>query len=95
MGRPAGSKNKKTEVVENDVIPQVSEQKEIEVISHEEERQETAKAMLTKPKLEPLGPGQRYFEAPDGTVLIGEDTQPHIWYRAGNEGKRMFINPKR
>jgi hypothetical protein len=70
MGRPAGSKNKKTEVVENDVIPQVSEQKEIEVISHEEERKEPAKAVQVKPKLEPLGPGQRYFEAPTGEILI-------------------------
>jgi len=95
MGRPAGSKNKKTEVVENDVIPQVSEQKEIEVISHEEERKETAKAVQVKPKLEPLGPGQKYFEAPDGTILIGEADMPHLWYRAGNEGKGMYINPKR
>lgn len=94
MGRPAGSKNKKTEVVENDVIPQVSEQKENEV-SHEEKREETAKAVQVKPKLEPLGPGQKYFEAPDGTVLIGEDNNPHMWYRAGNDGKGMWINPKR
>ena len=85
MGRPMGSKNK-------------SKEGELQInkeANHEEERQETAKAVLMKQKLEPLGPGQRYFEAPDGTVLIGEDTQPHIWYRAGNEGKGMFINPKR
>lgn len=95
MGRPAGSKNKKTEVVENDVIPQVSEQKEIEVISHEEERKEPAQSVQVKPKLEPLGPGQRYFEAPTGEILIGEDTNPHMWFRQGNGGKGMWINPKR
>ena len=62
---------------------------------HEEKREETAKAVQVKPKLEPLGPGQKYFEAPDGTILIGEADMPHLWYRAGNEGKGMFINPKR
>ena len=101
MGRPKGSRNKATEVEEEHgvcevvVIPEVSEQKEIEVISHEEERKETAKAVVLKPKLEPLGPGQKYFESPDGTILIGEADMPHMWYRAGNEGKGMFINPKR
>ncbi|MBK8871869.1 MAG: hypothetical protein IPN19_12775 [Elusimicrobia bacterium] len=95
MGRPAGSKNKKTEVVEDVVIPEVSEQKESEVISHEEERKETAKAIVLKPKLEPLGPGQKYFESPDGVILIGEETSPSLWYRAGNGGKGMWINPKR
>lgn len=46
-------------------------------------------------KLEPLGPGQQYFEAPDGTVLIGEATNTHMWYRKGNNGKGQWINPKR
>ena len=100
MGRPKGSRNKSTEVEEEHgicevvVVPEVVEQKEKEV-SHEEEREETAKAVQVKPKLEPLGPGQKYFEAPDGTVLIGEDSNPHMWYRAGNDGKGMWINPKR
>ena len=62
---------------------------------NEEERKETAQAVLTKPKLEPLGPGQKYFEAPTGEILIGEADMPHLWFRAGNEGKGMFINPKR
>jgi hypothetical protein len=48
-----------------------------------------------KPKLEPLGPGQKYFEAPSGEILIGEEDATHIWWRAGNGGKGMFINPKR
>lgn len=42
-------------------------------------------------KLEPLGDGQRYFEAPDGTVLIGDANKDRIWYRPGN----CWINPKR
>jgi hypothetical protein len=62
---------------------------------HEEKMKETAKTVQVNPKLEPLGPGQKYFEAPDGTVLIGEDTNPHMWYRAGNDGKGMWINPRR
>lgn len=46
-------------------------------------------------KLEPLGPGQAYFEAPDGTVIIGEETADRLWYRQGNGGKGMYINKKR
>lgn len=95
MGRPKGSRNKSTEVVENDVISQVSEQKESEVISHEEKREETTKAVQVKPVLDALGPGQKYFEAPDGTILIGEEDATHMWWRAGNGGKGMYINPKR
>ena len=92
MGRPVGSKNKSKEEVE--VVETVVEVKEA-VVVNEEKKEEPAKAVQVKPKLEPLGPGQKYFEAPDGTILIGEADMPHLWYRAGNEGKGMYINPKR
>ena len=92
MGRPVGSKNKSKEAVE--VVEPVVEVKEA-VVVNEEKKEEPAKAVQVKPKLEPLGPGQKYFEAPDGTILIGEADMPHLWYRAGNEGKGMYINPKR
>ena len=92
MGRPVGSKNKSKEAVE--VVEPVVEVKEAVVIN-EEKKEEPAKAVQVKPKLEPLGPGQKYFEAPDGTILIGEADMPQLWYRAGNEGRGMFINPKR
>jgi len=65
------------------------------VVVNEEKKEEPAKAVQVKPKLEPLGPGQRYFEAPTGEILIGEDTNPHMWFRQGNGGKGMWINPKR
>ncbi len=101
MGRPKGSRNKATEVEEEHgicevvVVPEVTEQKE-KGASHEEERKErTEKTLLVKPKLEPLGPGQKYFEAPSGEILIGEEDATHMWWRAGNGGKGMFINPKR
>jgi hypothetical protein len=92
MGRPVGSKNKSKESVE--VVGPVIETKEA-VVVNEEKKEEPAKAVQVKPKLEPLGPGQKYFEAPDGTILIGEADMPHLRYRAGNGGKGMFINPKR
>ena len=95
MGRPKGSRNKSPEVVENDVISQVSEQIKSEVVGHEEKREETAKAVQVKPVLDALGPGQKYFEAPSGEVLIGEADATHMWWRAGNSGKGMWINPKR
>lgn len=92
MGRPVGSKNKSKEAVE--VVETVVEVKEA-VVVNEEKKEEPAKAVQVKPKLEPLGPGQKYFEAPDGTILIGEADMPHLWYRAGNEGKGLWINPRR
>lgn len=76
-------------VVEDDV------KSDIEVVKNEEKKEEPKKAVPVKPILEPLGVGQAYFEAPDGTILIGESSKPHLWYRAGNDGKGMWINPKR
>ncbi len=92
MGRPVGSKNKSKEAVE--VVAPAIETKEA-VVVNEEKKEEPAKAVQMKPKLEPLGPGQKYFEAPSGEILIGEEDATHMWWRAGNGGKGMFINPKR
>lgn len=89
MGRPLGSRNKSKEDVE------IADVKEAKEVFHEEEREKTAQTVQVKPKLEPLGPGQKYFEAPDGTILIGEADMPHLWYRAGNGGKGEWINPRR
>jgi len=52
-----------------------------------------AKPLLEK--VEVLGPGQMYFEAPDGTLVVGEVGKQQLWYRKGNNGKGMWINPKR
>lgn len=43
----------------------------------------------------PLSPGQRFFEAPDGYIIVGEADAQKILYRAGNDGKGMYINPMR
>ena len=56
MGRPAGSKNKPKEVV--DTVVEVK----TEITTNEEKKEEPAQAVQVKPKLEPLGPGQQYFE---------------------------------
>lgn len=89
MGRPKGSKNKVESVHETDIKG--------EMIENEERKEEKREEVLNKeaPKLEPLGPGQAYFEAPDGTIVIGEDTRNEIWHRAGNNGKGCWINRKR
>ena len=60
--------------------------------AEEKKEKEKENVVLKKEaKLEPLAPGQQYFEAPDGTVLIGESTAQRLWYRKGN----TWINPKR
>lgn len=53
------------------------------------------KAEPAKEKLAPLPPGQKYFEAPDGTHIIGEEEKQQLWYRKMNNGKGGWINPKR
>lgn len=42
-------------------------------------------------KIEPLSPGQKYFETPDGRILIGEESHSHIWDRV----TQAWVNPKR
>lgn len=61
----------------------------------ETEAKNEAKKDKDKRILEPLQPGQKYFEAPDGTIIIGEADKQQIWYRGGNDGKGAYINPKR
>jgi hypothetical protein len=39
----------------------------------------------------PLGPGQKYFECPDGRILIGESTKGRLYDRATGS----FVNPMR
>ena len=48
-----------------------------------------------KQLLIPLQPGQAYFEAPDGFIIIGEADRPWALYRQGNDGKGMRINQRR
>ena len=57
---------------------------------HAEEKKEEAKPVL-KNTLPPLEPTQQYFEAPDGTVLVGEKSATRLWYRK----ESIWINPKR
>jgi hypothetical protein len=79
---------KKEEVIKKVKKPESISEPIKEVVN---EAKETKKEGI----LEPLQPGQKYFEAPDGTVIIGEADKQQIWYRAGNGGKGFFINPKR
>lgn len=99
MGRTAGSKNK-PKVEDPKPVERVetqdyalTEKGVVNVDVREEETKEVLKPEA--PKLEPLAPGQAYFEAPDGTVIIGEDTKNEIWYRSLNDGKGGWINRKR
>lgn len=43
----------------------------------------------------PLAPGMKFFEAPDGYIIVGEANRDHVPYRYGNNGKGMSINPRR
>jgi hypothetical protein len=71
------------------VSENVEEKKEVKA-EVKESKDETKKKEKER-VLEPLQPGFKYFEAPDGTVIIGEADKQQVFYRAGN----CWINPKR
>lgn len=48
-----------------------------------------------KALLQPLSPGQKFFETPDGEILIGEADKSQIWSRRMNGGHGGFVNPMR
>ena len=77
-----GSDERKEE--EKERMPIIEEKKEIV----------KSKTML-KNNVNPLGTGEAYFEAPDGTILVGSENADRLWYRAGNGGRGMWINKKR
>jgi hypothetical protein len=72
--------------VSKEVAKEVVKQKTAHEIAIEESR---------KVLEHPLSPGQRFFEAPDGYIIVGEADAQKILYRAGNDGKGMYINPMR
>lgn len=44
---------------------------------------------------QPLEPGQKFFETPDGEIIIGEADKNHIWSRHMNNGHGGWVNPRR
>ena len=43
----------------------------------------------------PLSPGQKFFEAPDGEIIVGEADKTSVWSRRMNGGKGGWVNPRR
>lgn len=87
---PRGIPNKKKEEVMNEADQEAPKAESTSV----PEVKPTVPAPV-KPKVDPLAPGQAYFEAPDGTIIIGEDSKNEVWCRALNNGKGGWINKKR
>ena len=88
-------KSTKKEAIENGTtqIPQIPQ------IPQTQERPSIQKQEVAEPS-KPVLPQfnqvtQKLFEAPDGTILIGEKDARQLWYRKGNNGKGMFIRPRR
>jgi hypothetical protein len=42
-----------------------------------------------------LPSGQKFFESPEGFIVIGEADRTSVWCRAANHGKGLEINPRR
>lgn len=84
MGRPKGIPNK----------PKLSGDN----YGTEKETKETPRSTVlvaAKPKVEPLQVGQKYFETPDGELIIGEADKQQVWSRRLNGGKGGWVNPQR
>jgi hypothetical protein len=43
----------------------------------------------------PLSPGQKFFETPDGEIIVGEADKTSVWSRRMNGGKGGWVNPRR
>jgi hypothetical protein len=98
-GRPKKfTKEKIKEIVKElkEAAP-IVEQPKPEVIQDvkKEEKKEIPVLSPVKEALEPLQPGQKYFEAPTGEIVIGEADKQQIFFRKLNNGKGGWINPKR
>lgn len=74
----------------------ISEVNQVDMEEPKEMPQKEEKPVEPKKQvLDPLEPTQQYFEAPDGTVMTGEKSADRLWYRKGNGGNGMWINPMR
>ena len=79
------------EAQEGPTMPVEAPKQEARTITPTDARIASSRDAL-KQKLEP---GQKFFEAPDGTIIVGEADRSHVFYRQGNNGEGMWINPKR
>ena len=43
----------------------------------------------------PLPAGQKFFESPDGEIIVGEATNDQVWSRRMNKGHGGWVNPRR
>jgi hypothetical protein len=101
MSRPKGSKNKtnvhhddeKEAVHSHEVKETIKQDQPVNLIEPIAEK--VVEAVLNPKVLEPLSDGQAYFEAPDGTIIIGDDSRDQVWYRQMNKGKGGWINKQR
>lgn len=88
------------------IKPEAQAPVKAEVANAEKEKAQESKPVLEAPKLKrgcgccdvhlaKLQHGQKYFEAPDGHVIIGEEEKQQINDRRLNNGKGGWINPMR
>jgi len=66
-------------------------------VQQEEKKEikETIVSVVKKPAVDKLGPGQKYFESPEGEIITGDESKNQIWSRNTNGGKGGYVNPKR
>jgi len=43
----------------------------------------------------PLPAGQKFFESPDGEIIVGEASKDQVWSRRMNKGHGGWVNPRR
>lgn len=86
-----------------DAPPELKETQTVQAPAPVEVEKPVSKGTVYPPEIEksrevlkhPLAPGQAFFEAPDGFVVVGEESKDRAFYRAGNNGKGLWINRMR
>jgi hypothetical protein len=80
-----------------DVVPtfvetvQPTPVKEERILTPEELRIKESRTALDQP----LPPGTRFFETPDGEIIVGDAEKSHVWSRRMNGGRGGWVNPRR
>lgn len=91
---PKGRPKKVIDSVPVESVVNVEDQKPVETLSETVDASVKEDVVVLKDvngNVEPLGPGQKYFECPDGRILIGDATKDVLLDKVTG----MLINPKR
>lgn len=90
---PVSAPLPRVQVMDMEVVPSAKEEKVEEKQSSVVLKKRACGCCEVNPVKLPIG--QRYFEAPDGHLIVGEEDRQQVTDRRLNNGKGGWINPMR